>query len=125
MLPPSAAGANLGWDLMEGTHGYDGGSNPDGGVLPVFEYDHGEGCSITGGVVYRGTGVPGLAGAYLFTDFCEGTIRAVRVTGGGAGRRAGVRGRGNQPGVVRGGPGRRGLRPVPRRAHLYRIDPAG
>jgi glucose/arabinose dehydrogenase len=79
VLPPSAAGANLGWDLMEGSHGYQGGSNPDGGVLPVFEYDHGEGCSITGGVVYRGTGVPGLAGAYLFTDYCEGTIRAVRV----------------------------------------------
>jgi glucose/arabinose dehydrogenase len=76
------AGANLGWDLMEGTHGYEGGSNPDGGVQPVFEYDHGEGCSITGGLVYRGTGVPGLAGAYLFTDYCQGTIRAIRVADG-------------------------------------------
>jgi glucose/arabinose dehydrogenase len=76
------AGANLGWDLMEGTHGFEGGSNPDGGVQPVFEYDHDQGCSITGGVVYRGTGVPGLAGAYLFTDYCESTIRAIRVADG-------------------------------------------
>ena len=82
VLPASTGGANLGWDHMEGTHGYDGGSNPDGGVLPVFEYDHDQGCSITGGVVYRGTAVPGLAGAYLFTDFCDGTIRAVRAEGG-------------------------------------------
>ncbi|HZM31480.1 MAG TPA: PQQ-dependent sugar dehydrogenase [Acidimicrobiales bacterium] len=76
------AGANLGWDLMEGSNSYEGGANPDGGVLPVFEYDHGQGCSITGGLVYRGTGVPGLAGAYLFTDYCQGTIRAIRVADG-------------------------------------------
>jgi glucose/arabinose dehydrogenase len=85
LLPAASGagqGANLGWDLMEGTHEFEGGSNPDGGVLPVFEYDHGEGCSISGGVVYRGTGVPGLAGAYLFTDYCNGTIRAVRAQDG-------------------------------------------
>jgi glucose/arabinose dehydrogenase len=85
LLPAASGGgggANLGWDLMEGTHEFEDGSNPDGGVLPVFEYDHGQGCSITGGVVYRGTGVPGLAGAYLFTDYCNGTIRAVRARDG-------------------------------------------
>jgi glucose/arabinose dehydrogenase len=85
LLPAAAGGgggANLGWDQMEGTHEFEGGSNPDGGVLPIYEYGRDEGCSITGGVVYRGTGVPGLAGAYLFTDYCEGTIRAVRAQGG-------------------------------------------
>jgi len=85
-LLPSAsgggAGANLGWNQMEGTHSFEGGSNPEGGVLPIFEYDHDQGCSITGGVVYRGTGVPGLAGAYLFTDYCNGTIQAVRAQDG-------------------------------------------
>ncbi len=85
LLPAASGGgggANLGWNQMEGSHSFEGGSNPDGGVLPIFEYDHDQGCSITGGVVYRGTGVPGLAGAYLFTDYCNGTIRAVRAQDG-------------------------------------------
>jgi glucose/arabinose dehydrogenase len=85
LLPAASGGgggANLGWNEMEGSHSFQGGSNPDGGVLPIFEYDHGQGCSITGGVIYRGTGVPGLAGAYLFTDYCNGTIRAVRAQDG-------------------------------------------
>jgi hypothetical protein len=85
LLPAASGGgggADLGWNEMEGSHSFEGGSNPDGGVLPIFEYDHGQGCSITGGVVYRGTGVPGLAGAYLFTDYCNGTIRAVRAQDG-------------------------------------------
>jgi glucose/arabinose dehydrogenase len=85
LLPAASgrgAGANLGWDQMEATHEFEGGSNPDGAVLPIFEYDHEQGCSITGGVVYRGSGVPGLAGAYLFTDYCNGTIRAVRAQNG-------------------------------------------
>jgi glucose/arabinose dehydrogenase len=77
------AGANLGWNEMEGAHPFDGGTNPDGGVLPVFEYDRSDGgCSITGGVVYRGTAIAGLTGTYLFTDYCAGQIRGVRASGG-------------------------------------------
>ncbi|HKH04179.1 MAG TPA: PQQ-dependent sugar dehydrogenase [Acidimicrobiales bacterium] len=75
-------GANLGWDQMEGTHQYDGGTAPDGAVAPIFEYSHDEGCSITGGVVYAGPSVPGLEGAYLFTDYCQGVLRALRATDG-------------------------------------------
>jgi glucose/arabinose dehydrogenase len=75
-------GANLGWDQMEGTHEFDGGSAPDGAVGPIFEYSHDEGCSITGGVVYDGPSVPGLEGAYLFTDYCQGVLRAVRARDG-------------------------------------------
>jgi glucose/arabinose dehydrogenase len=77
------AGANLGWNEMEGAHPYEGGTNPEGGVLPVFEYDRSEGgCSVTGGVVYRGDAIPALAGAYLFTDYCAGQVRALRAQGG-------------------------------------------
>ena len=78
-------GANLGWNEMEATHPFEGGSNPDGAVLPVFEYDRSEGgCSVTGGVVYRGAAIPALDGAYLFTDYCDGRIRAVRAADGQA-----------------------------------------
>ncbi|MGH9192380.1 MAG: PQQ-dependent sugar dehydrogenase [Acidimicrobiales bacterium] len=75
-------GANLGWNEMEATHPFEGGSNPEGGVLPVFEYSHDEGCSVTGGVVYRGSAIAGLGGAYLFGDYCQGDVRALRVRDG-------------------------------------------
>jgi glucose/arabinose dehydrogenase len=75
-------GANLGWNEMEATHSYEGGSNPDGAVLPVFEYDRDGGCSVTGGVVYRGDALPQLAGAYLFADYCAGQLRALRAADG-------------------------------------------
>jgi glucose/arabinose dehydrogenase len=76
-------GANLGWSEMEGAHSFEGGSNPADGVLPIFEYPNPDGgCAITGGVVYRGTVNPGLAGAYLYGDFCEPQLRAVRQSGG-------------------------------------------
>jgi glucose/arabinose dehydrogenase len=84
-LPAAAGGgrgANLGWNEMEATHAFEGGSNPEGGVLPVFEYSHDEGCSVTGGTVYRGSAIPGLAGAYLFGDYCQGDVRALRVRDG-------------------------------------------
>jgi glucose/arabinose dehydrogenase len=85
LLPAAAGGgrgANLGWNEMEATHPFEGGSNPEGGVLPVFEYSHDEGCSVTGGVVYRGSAIPGLAGAYLFGDYCQGDVRALRARDG-------------------------------------------
>ena len=75
-------GTNLGWDLMEGSHPYEDGANPPDGVLPVFEYDHGEGgCAVVGGYVYRGGAIPDLDGAYLFTDYCLPGLRALRVDG--------------------------------------------
>jgi glucose/arabinose dehydrogenase len=85
MLPAAdgaGKGANFGWNEMEGTHPYQGGTKPAGAVDPVFEYSHDEGCSITGGVVYRGQGIPGLTGTYLFTDYCQGQLRGIRVKDG-------------------------------------------
>ncbi|HLT70208.1 MAG TPA: PQQ-dependent sugar dehydrogenase [Acidimicrobiales bacterium] len=76
-------GANLGWDQVEGTRPYEGGSNPPGAVLPLLELHHDDGsCAVTGGVVHRGAGLPALDGAYLFTDYCDGRLRAVRVADG-------------------------------------------
>ncbi|MGE3621710.1 MAG: sorbosone dehydrogenase family protein [Acidimicrobiia bacterium] len=74
-------GANLGWDLVEGSHPAEG-DGPPGAVLPIHEYGHDEGCSVTGGFVYRGTEIPALAGTYLFADFCRPGIRGLAVQDG-------------------------------------------
>ena len=42
--------------------------------MPVYEYSHDDGCSVTGGYVYRGERVPDAVGRYFFGDFCSGTV---------------------------------------------------
>jgi glucose/arabinose dehydrogenase len=78
-----AAGANFGWNLMEGTLEF-AGTEPDDHVPPVHEYDTRgpQGCAITGGYVYRGEAIPQLRGAYLFSDYCAATLRAIVVRDG-------------------------------------------
>ncbi|MDH3517830.1 MAG: PQQ-dependent sugar dehydrogenase, partial [Acidimicrobiia bacterium] len=77
------SGANLGWSIMEGSVCFGASScNKLGLALPVLEYTHAEGCSITGGVVYRGAAIPELSGHYLYGDFCTGFVRSFRYTGG-------------------------------------------
>jgi glucose/arabinose dehydrogenase len=78
------AGANFGWNLMEGTLEFEG-SEPDDHVTPIYEYDTNgpEGCAVTGGVVYRGSAIPELVGAYLYSDACNGAIRALAVDADG------------------------------------------
>ncbi len=72
------AGANYGWNRLEGTHQFSG-SAPDGAVSPIYEYSHQSGgCSISGGYVYRGSKIPALVGDYVFTDYCDSTLRAIR-----------------------------------------------
>lgn len=76
-LPVSKPGANLGWRLREGRHAFNDGDRPAGVVEPVYEYSHAYGCSVTGGVVYRGKALPELRGKYLFGDYCKGQIGAL------------------------------------------------
>jgi hypothetical protein len=52
--------------------------------MPIYEYSHGEGCSVTGGVVYRGCRVPALAGTYFFADYCTAFVRSLRFANGQA-----------------------------------------
>ncbi len=76
VVDPSAPMPNFGWDDVEGDRPYE--ADPDPAfVAPVVTYRHDEGCSITGGYVYRGTAIPALSGWYLFGDYCGGRIRAV------------------------------------------------
>ncbi len=67
-------GLNLGWSCFEGTHRYDKDEQCGRVVMPVFEYSHKDGCSVTGGAVYRGKAQPALAGTYVFADFCSGRL---------------------------------------------------
>ena len=77
------APANLGWNLMEGSVRYvEEGSLPAGLIAPVAVYSHDDGCSITGGFVYRGRDLPQLRGRYVFGDFCSGTIWSMPASGG-------------------------------------------
>ena len=72
-------GANYGWNVMEGSECFSTRRNacdPDGLEPPVVEYGRDDGCSITGGYVYRGSRLPGLYGWYTFADFCSGKIWA-------------------------------------------------
>ncbi|MFD3920921.1 PQQ-dependent sugar dehydrogenase [Streptomyces sp. NPDC058595] len=79
----SAGGENYGWASMEGNHPFRGGTEPANHVPPVFEYDrNGLGCSVTGGYVYRGDAIPGLQGQYLYSDYCDGTVRGLTIDNG-------------------------------------------
>jgi glucose/arabinose dehydrogenase len=77
-------GANLGWNLREGTASF-AGEEPEDHVPPVYTYATGgpEGCAVTGGVVYRGDAIPELDGVYLYADSCNGTIRGLVVDAAG------------------------------------------
>jgi glucose/arabinose dehydrogenase len=78
-------GLNFGWPITEGVHCFRQDSCDRAGLeLPVHEYGHGEnGCSVTGGYVYRGSAFPALAGAYLFGDYCSGRIWGLTEREGG------------------------------------------
>jgi glucose/arabinose dehydrogenase len=76
-LPRDTEGlVNFGWDVFEGSQPYeDKEPNPRGELVgPVAEYDHGQGCSVTGGFVYRGQSIPAARGLYFYGDFCSGLV---------------------------------------------------
>lgn len=82
-------GGDYGWSDREGAHTFNKTAtrtyteknkpNPESGYIePIYEYDHKDGISITGGCVYRGDKIPSLKGAYVFGDFGRGWIKALR-----------------------------------------------
>jgi cysteine-rich repeat protein len=86
---PGAGGANFGWDIFEANACYeplplfpDCPSPPTGLTFPVLEYDHTEGCSVTGGFVYRGCALPDLHGTYFYGDLCSAFVRSFALAGG-------------------------------------------
>jgi hypothetical protein len=87
----STGGENYGWDIFEGTSCFEPDPLPDcpdppvGFTAPVLEYSHGQGCSVTGGFVYRGCRMPDLHGTYFYADYCTAFVRTFAgVVGGSA-----------------------------------------
>lgn len=83
VVPLDDAGANLGWNIMEGPYCFEPrqGCDQSGLTLPVNAYSHAAGCSITGGYVYRGTAIPAIEGRYFFADYCTGILSSLRFEG--------------------------------------------
>ncbi len=83
VLPIAEGGFNLGWSDVEGTrcfHVQD--CDLANYTSPVITYSHEEGCSITGGYVYRGAAIPELTGTYFYSDWCSEWIRSFKYVGG-------------------------------------------
>ena len=106
-LATSKGGLNYGWRIMEANHCYDPKENcPTKGLIkPILEYPNDanhpafafriieelsfsetdvEGCSVTGGYVYRGQKIKGMKGQYIFGDYCSGNIWTLKVVNGKA-----------------------------------------
>ncbi len=80
--PAGSGGLNFGWNVMEGDACYGSSScDRDGLEMPVTQYSHDDGCSVTGGHVYRGDDYPILAGGYLFADYCSGLLWVIEARG--------------------------------------------
>ncbi len=82
----SAPGVNFGWRMFEADTCTGNGPNctRTGLRFPVHRYPHPEGCSVTGGRVYRGPELPKLAGHYFYGDYCAGWVRSFRMVDGKA-----------------------------------------
>lgn len=78
------SGLNYGWRIREGAHcnvNIDANCDSTGLTDPVWEYDHSQGASVTGGYVYRGAAIAGLSGYYVFGDFGSGRIWGIPADG--------------------------------------------
>lgn len=80
------SGLDFGWSRREGTVDLKGGPRSPTETDPVAEYSHDDGCSVTGGYVYRGRAIPSLRGRYLYADWCSGRAWTIDAASPGAPR---------------------------------------
>ncbi len=83
-IPAGMGGLNLGWRCLEGTRctGLSGCVCTDPNLLaPIQEYNHGQGCSVTGGMIYRGAAIPDLTATYFYADYCSNRIWSLKYNG--------------------------------------------
>jgi len=84
-MPRSSTGLkNYGWDVYEGRSKFeDKDPGPGELVFPIAQYAHDGGCSVTGGLVDRGSNAA-LRGRYIYGDYCSGIVWSLRVADGKA-----------------------------------------
>ena len=83
VFPLDLRSYNFGWPVTEGAHCFaEPGCDPAAFDGPALEYGHDEGCSVTGGFVYRGKAIPELTGQYFYSDWCGRWIRSFSYAGG-------------------------------------------
>jgi glucose/arabinose dehydrogenase len=84
-VPAASPGLeNYGWDVYEGRSRFeDKALGPGKLVQPVAQYSHDNGCSVTGGYVYRGSNAS-LRGRYIYGDYCSGIIWSFKIAEGKA-----------------------------------------
>ena len=80
---PLTGGLNFGWRCYEGTEPYNtnGCASAATMTFPFAEYNHTQGCSITGGYIYTGNLYPALSGKYIFADYCKNRLGTVNENG--------------------------------------------
>jgi glucose/arabinose dehydrogenase len=132
-VAPATAGKDagkglfFGWSAFEGNARYNTDVSPDGATPPFVTYEHGPGCSVSGGVRVRGGPVRDLVGWYVYGDYCSGDLWAVEVLGEGAamapGRQVEL---GNVPSLAEVVEGPQGeVYAVSLSGTVLRLDPAG
>ncbi|MFL5488269.1 MAG: PQQ-dependent sugar dehydrogenase, partial [Gemmatimonadaceae bacterium] len=85
VVTANRGGVNYGWNVMEGASCYNATTCTQTGFeLPKIDYPHTEGCSITGGYVYRGSAIPEIRGHYFYSDYCSGFLKSFRYENGAA-----------------------------------------
>jgi glucose/arabinose dehydrogenase len=85
MIPKAklAGPTNLGWNITEGKGCFNKETCDKTGLqTPLIEYPHSEGCSISGGYVYRGKALPELDGMYFYSDYCTAILRSFKLKDG-------------------------------------------
>lgn len=81
-VPAGDLPRNFGWAAYEGRERFKEETLDESMPLlfPVAVYSHDEGCSVTGGYVYRGKAIPSLRGRYVYGDYCSGTVWSLPAT---------------------------------------------
>jgi glucose/arabinose dehydrogenase len=72
--PAGEGGLNYGWNAFEASYVFNSSASAPEAVMPIAEYNHSEGCSVTGGYIYRGEAIPALTATYFYSDYCTGVL---------------------------------------------------